>query len=381
MTLWYNLTLIENLDRRVIEMSKQLRSLMVIPFLLMLISCSNEPAEQLENENIEQVANETEKEEEKDQIITTIDPDLENLPKQKIVTFTHNEQTFEIIPLYEESISYIKALKANPSLDSKETYIENVVKPMQKIYAGKMYFPNKEDILSNIQYTSSTYLTQLKENAIFLLENQDKINELIKEALISSSDSLPGKDKRVIVMPQNYPNGTYYIKANDGLQGYGDSKHLITLQIGPSIIENSVKNLVAHEYFHTMEMEYDSNWGEQHMILDRVIGEGKADSFANILYPYKDKQKRKPFSDDELKTVADLLKLHINASPTSQYYLYEDFKIGHRGKGIPRESNYKLGYLITESYLKNNPDVSLEEWTKLSGKEVVLGSDYSYILE
>ena len=50
-------------------------------------------------------------------------------------------------------------------------------------------------------------------------------------------------------------------------------------------------------------------------------------------------------------------------------------------KRFSRWSNYKIGYQITQSFIENNPELSIPEWTKLDSKEIVKDSAYSNLID
>lgn len=45
-------------------------------------------------------------------------------------------------------------------------------------------------------------------------------------------------------------------------------------------------------------------------------------------------------------------------------------------KDIPFASAYTIGYRIVQEFLKNNPDITLLEWTDLEAEEILAKSKY-----
>ncbi|MCA1054137.1 DUF2268 domain-containing protein [Rossellomorea aquimaris] len=45
--------------------------------------------------------------------------------------------------------------------------------------------------------------------------------------------------------------------------------------------------------------------------------------------------------------------------------LYYDFHLGNDEKRIPKWSNDKVGRMITERFMTNQPDVEAEDWTMM----------------
>ncbi|RKQ12427.1 hypothetical protein D8M05_18305 [Oceanobacillus bengalensis] len=72
------------------------------------------------------------------------------------------------------------------------------------------------------------------------------------------------------------------------------------------------------------------------------------------------------------------LKANVESTEPS---IYNDFSSGNPTKELPLWSNYKIVYQITESFIENNPDTTILEWTKLDANELVKDSKYSNLLE
>ncbi|MCP3742382.1 DUF2268 domain-containing protein [Rossellomorea sp. BNER] len=299
--------------------------------------------------------------------------DKDNVPSQKSIKFSHNEQTFQIIPLYEEVLNYTSLVKDNPSLNNKEKYFDEVLEPFQKKASMKNININN-DYFSLFLPTKN--VQKLEENTIELLKQQDQINEFIKESLIQSSKKLSGIDKTIFIMPLN-PENTFPVQNMEGVSGATLSENAVLLQIDPSFVKSALKYAVAHEYHHTIRMESDS--GKSPNLLDSFIMEGEAEVFARMIYPDKKAPwEQKPLSDKLLDRVLDELRENANSTTLNIYY---DFVIGNSSKGIPMWANYIVGHKITQSYVENNPEVSIEEWTKLGAKEILQGSEYRDLLK
>lgn len=60
---------------------------------------------------------------------------------------------------------------------------------------------------------------------------------------------------------------------------------------------------------------------------------------------------------------------------SDDYEIWEDFFYGNRRKGILPWTNYKIGYQIMENFLIENPDISIEEWTRMPAKDIYTKSN------
>lgn len=332
---------------------KRLIKLSIILLSVFLISGCIEGEEQ--NQRIQ---------EEKHEIV-----DDNNISKETTYYFSYKGQEFKIITFFEEVLEYAKTVGENPELDKKVTYTEHVLEPFIEQLSIK-------DIPLDDMLRPSWDIEQLVKKTNELIEHQGQINKWIEEAIIKSAELLPGEDTNIYIFPVN-PEEWHLINTGGGINGMAFSESDFFLMIDPSATEQTIKYSVAHEYHHTVNYLHDGIPIDSN-ILDLVVMEGKADSFASIVYPEaKIISKDEPLSNDEEAKVLE--ELSVNGE-SMDFNIYEKLIYGNNRKDIPRLSNYKIGYQITESYIENNPDMSILEWTKKGAKEIVVGSKYSALL-
>ena len=132
---------------------------------------------------------------------------------------------------------------------------------------------------------------------------------------------------------------------------------------------------MAHEYHHAVSMEKGSGY---YSLFDFVVFEGKGDTFAKILYPEVEVPWTKKLSDKQLEVAFAQLEESGDSSKFEIYYKWQD---GDPSMNIPKWANYRMGYLIMQSYLKNHEDVKVEEWTALDAEDILQESKYSGLLE
>jgi len=291
------------------------------------------------------------------------------LPSQKEVSFSYEGKNFHIIPFYEEVLAYTDFVKNNPSESNPGAYVEKVLKPLQE--------KSSLELPMEYTFTFSTEVEQFEQNTIQLLENQEQINALIEEALIKSAELLPGGDKNVYIMPLR-PEDNFVISKMEGVSGFTYSDQDILIQLDTSFQKDMLQYVVAHEYHHAINILANGDMAAFLTVLDLSLSEGKADSFARIVYPDKSPPWTEPLSEESKVIVLDEIKK--NAESTSSN-IYRDFFNGNSAKGIPLWSNYKIGYEITQSYLTNNPETSISYWTRLSSKNLLQNSEYKDLLK
>lgn len=278
---------------------------------------------------------------------------------------THNNQQFVIIPMYKELMDYVSYVKEGNVNDANK-YKELFLDPFREkafsendgyyIYTAgyEEYFSVPRDIY------------QFERDILALSEKQELINSTISEALIKSSDMLPGGNKRIYIIPfteKGYSSTSAGIAFNE---------EVVLLRIGSSFQEDDLKNVAAHEYHHTVFMEHED---KVNRVLPSLIGnillEGKAVAFAKFIYPDITKPMLEEISFEDEKHVWEEVKKDLNSADPK---LYDTFIHGDRY--IPPLSNYKVGYQIMKSFLEHNPDVDVLEWTLMSAADILLKSKY-----
>ncbi|MCR8849347.1 DUF2268 domain-containing protein [Rossellomorea sp. SC111] len=282
------------------------------------------------------------------------------------ITFSQKEQNFEIIYMYDEIKEYIDTVREKTGKSNETVFIEKVFEPFKKE-------SNMEDISIRYVFDPSSEVDKLGESIKDLEKDKDPTSGIIKEALMKSAKELPGKDKKVIVLPAN-PEDTFTVEQMGGVSGFALSEDVIVLQLSPSVQEDILKYTVAHEYNHLIAEE--SNRGMIRTILGGVVLEGKADAFAHTIYPKIEAPWQEPMTTEEReKVVAEITELRYSDDMKS----YEKLRAGNSSKGIPQWANYKIGYEIVQSYRQNHPEISIERWTSMHEAEIIAGSDFEKI--
>ncbi|ALC85560.1 hypothetical protein AM499_06800 [Bacillus sp. FJAT-22090] len=294
--------------------------------------------------------------------------DGDNSSNETTYHFSYKGQEFKIISFFDEVLEYARTISENPELDKKAIYTEHVLEPFKEQ-------SSINDITLGDPLSPSWEIEQLEKKTNELLENQEQINNWIEEAIMESAELLTGKDTNIYIFPVN-PEEWFLINSAEGISGMTFSESNFLLMIDPSVSEEMLKYTVAHEYHHTVNFLHDGV-PIYYNILDLIMIEGKADSFASIVYPETKVYLTEPLSDDEEAKVLE--EISVNGE-SMDFSIYNNLVYGNTRKEIPKFSNYKIGYQINESFIDNNPDISILEWTKKSAKEILKGSKYSDLL-
>ncbi|MGD6968257.1 DUF2268 domain-containing protein [Rossellomorea vietnamensis] len=287
--------------------------------------------------------------------------------KASPVEFSENGQTFRILSLYDEVLEYTETVLEDSSLVKKDIYTDKVVIPLEQ----KLSDVDADLYTDYYTFLSpNTNIEKLQASAAEMKKQEGKINELVKEASGAATDLLAGTDKTIIVMPAD-PTNVFVVEKMEGVTGGALSENLILLQIDPSFDEEILKYTVAQTYYYATQMEYGANYSEN--LVEAFVVDGKGDAFASLVYPGLTPAWTEPLSERMKDEVFEELKESENEF-TDQ--LYTEFN-GFAKRGIPLWTNFKLGLEITQSYLENHQDMSIEEWTKLPPGDIIAGSDFA----
>ncbi|WP_335871492.1 DUF2268 domain-containing putative Zn-dependent protease [Bacillus sp. 2205SS5-2] len=211
-------------------------------------------------------------------------------------------------------MNYTKTVSNNSKENSKAEYYERVTAPFLEKASEKELAIHSD--YSKFFYPSSKG-DELEKNTIELLKRQKAINRLIKTALIDASEMFTGSGKTVFVMTIN-PGKTFYINNMEGVGGLTLSEDAILLQIDPSYTDDMLKYTTVHEYYHSVFLE--SYKEKAYTLLDAAIFEGKADSFAEILYPDNSAPWLEPLKEELRKPTFNEFKKQIDSTNSEVYF-------------------------------------------------------------
>lgn len=276
--------------------------------------------------------------------------------------YIEGEQEFEIYTYYQPFLDFLE--QAEKQADKgEEIYTKTVLNAFKE--NGFSYI----DFTDNIFYTPSD-LGELRKSIEVLIDKQVELNTSIKEALAASVDKLPGGNKKIHIMPA-IPEIINSLEEMGDVSGYAWNKNTIVLLVGPSFQKGDLLYTVAHEYHHVVYMETPgSSW---YTLLEQSVLEGKADTFATLLYPEVDVPWIEPFTIQENEKVVDIFSANIESTNSD---LTVDFLNGNQWKGIPQWSKYRIGYQIMKAFRTEYSHMTVEEWTRMPAKEVLDKSNF-----
>lgn len=274
-----------------------------------------------------------------------------------VTSFEHPEtkQKYKIVNAYKLYDNYQEKVESSNRKQSKrEIYKEEVIEP---IFSD--CFENGEYI-HMAHYALDVGPEQLTENQLLSKKiNREETEKLIKESLFKSSDLIPSDiETTVCVLPAT--------NVNVPMVTVGAGK--IIVLYNKDYTEDKLTDGIAHEYHHSIWAEKYVSGDEDFTVLDNMVLEGKAVMFTKLVYP--DYYDAILFSADDSenwsKVVGDLDSTNFKRSQ----------QINFGGNDLPYSYGYSEGYKMVKSYLDLHQNVTPEEWTALSAKEIFEGGNY-----
>lgn len=290
-------------------------------------------------------------------------------PDVSIETIKINEENeLTIVPLYTQYQQYLNAsLETTDAEENKQNFKKYVLD-----YIGEVGEEEKIDtslIKTNFLLKPTPHKQQLLKQLDALIEQHDEINEIITSTYIDSNQILPKKKGMVFVAPYN-PEFFYDSEALEGVAGQAYNDTFI-LFLDTDFDKGVLAHSTAHEYHHLIL--YDQPEFRLNTILDSVIIEGKADTFADLIVKGVTPPWYVPIDDATMEHIAS----RVNDYETS----HTDFVVGNYQKDMPRWSNYILGRDVLHDYLTAHPELSIPEWTFKEGHEILEGYKYRDVME
>lgn len=336
------------------------KSLVVILFCSALFSsaCS---VELVETDDLTDTEAKVESaQEEKSKQVQPIEPSTMKVGNQKFGLFSY----------YSSFDHYIKLAKKNPN-SLEESYALAVTEPFQTnafgevkgtMYADYWFFTPPKDIIP------------LQSELQALSDREESLYIAIEDALKKSAEMLPGSDKTVHIFPAN-PAYTHGKTQELNPLGVALAQDVIVLFVTSILNEDDFQHTTAHEYFHMIDMERGT--AENSMsstLLEVAVMEGKAEAFARMNY-LETKQDWILNADEKITEETKALFLEEKDSPEIE--IWNDFYYGNPVVEVPPFASHIIGYDIMQKFLKQHPDMPVEEWLELTAEEILAGSEYA----
>ncbi|WP_426272962.1 DUF2268 domain-containing protein [Exiguobacterium sp. R-17] len=281
-------------------------------------------------------------------------------PKTYDISFTHEKQEIHIVPLYKAYDDYIQAVSKQPE-DNEALYKKYVL-------GAKNDVIKKEQLqampVPSIYEQPSENIKDLKQMNTYLKKHHQHIMKQIKSSLLTSMKQLPRDEKLVVFVSPTTPLEHDDAKRYGGVSGVAQGNNSMSLFFLKDFSKESLLNTTAHEYHHTVALDEPN----RATILDYIILEGKAEFFAHKLYPMESSEAIAPLLDHSLE--------HVISELNAERLTTDDLFFGNYENQIPSFTKYRLGYMIVSDFVKQHPEISLKEWSRMSSVQILEKSSY-----
>lgn len=259
-----------------------------------------------------------------------------------IISFEHPEtgQPFQIVHAYELYWDYFEEISKNQDKDRKALFQNMIMNSVyHQCFEDGEYLHLVDSLMNNHPEDESAYRNQLEKI------DKNRLNELIKDALILSSNWLPTENKNTVCV---FPAGNE--KASMVTAGTGK----IIAYHQDYYTDDMIKSLIAHEYHHSVWTEKYFDMGNATTVLDNIIFEGKAVAFEKLVHPEGSIVPTHPYYNmtDWGKIEPDLYKVDLDRS----------IEIIRGGGELPYAYGYSVGNRIVELFLEENPNLTPADW-------------------
>ncbi|OCA81686.1 hypothetical protein A8F94_22785 [Bacillus sp. FJAT-27225] len=275
--------------------------------------------------------------------------------------FNIGEQEFEIVPVFNPLLDYIGKVKEDSNANHKDLYISTVVEPFRKEAFGENGGLGLKD---KYNFAAPLNVNRLNESIRLLDEEYENFIRLITEGLEKSSLLLKGEKTTIYLFPAN-PDQYAIISQMSGVLAFATTNQVIVLHIAPQNFEEDIlKYTLAHEYHHTVYLTKKKQ--QERDLFDYVITEGKADSFANLVFPEINAPWTDELSPEEKQAIWNWAK--------ERRYSFNTNDLAEMNRGnriIPKWSDYRIGYGMMQDFLKQNPAYPISEWTFMNADEIL----------
>lgn len=281
--------------------------------------------------------------------------------------------TLHIVPAYRDVPAYIQAAREQPEQARPALWCELVLDPSWAEWAGGQF--NEKRVREELS-VPPTALDELEAESRALAAAGIEAQIQTEFQRIAAELPPPLPEKAVCILPLD-PARQVVLEKQNGVLGscVGDN---ILLQVHPSG-ENWqawVPYVLAHEYNHTVAgfVHFYLKGNLTANLLDSIIFEGLADTFAGKLYPALHPAWTRALTPEQ-EAQQWLAMQEVLDSPETADYVR--FIFGGQEPGSPPPyTGYTIGYNIVQSYLRAYPTTTMADLVMKSGIELLEWGQY-----
>ena len=264
--------------------------------------------------------------------------------------------------------SFLNAVKAGYT--NKDSLFKAIVQgPILDNYFARSEYT---DLVKSHFYYSIQDTTGLA-NYISSIQNSEKMIEEIVSATLSDANKILKNDSITIyILPSNNYQ-KFMIKRMRGVTAVtaGSKQILITIDTNFGNWKDMLKYTIAHEFDHTYWTKSHFSNSMRFTMLDYLCFEGRADSYAHLIYPDFKCPWTNVLADDKKTEAWTKIKPELQSEDQT---LMSGVMFG--SAEYPFWCGYTMGYSIVQSALKNHPELTPEQWANMEPEKLLEMSDY-----
>jgi uncharacterized protein YjaZ len=276
--------------------------------------------------------------------------------------------THKVLFLTDYYGDYVKEAQANNG-KADSLFKEKVAQPIfDKYFSSSDYsFLIKQHLSGTIRNT-----TELEKTIGRINEERETIIKDVMDALTDAGAFIKNDSITVYILPAGRDN-LFLLMKMEGVTAVTAGSKQIVLSIEPQMNgwENMLKYSVAHEYHHTCWTKNNLAKLPSWTLLNYLVFEGRADSYAHLVYPNIQSPWTGVLTAEQKAKLWGRIKGELESTDVSlqQQVMFGSFVYPYWG-------GYSLGYDIVQTFLKNNKNISPDDWTNLDAETILSKSDY-----
>ena len=272
-----------------------------------------------------------------------------------------------VVLVYEGQLAFIRALQAEPDLrltEKTELYQELALAP----YAEECASDEEAFVRSNVGYG----VTELEtwEKAVRDVAAAD-VADAVGEAVAKAALLLPA-DPITFCVFALHPSDDFVLEKMGGVVGTAAAT---TVYMNVYPLEGWLDRLeqsVVHEYHHAAWLQRFPNAFDDFRLVDYLVFEGKASSFAKLVYPEAAAPWTEALTPDQEREQWQALQPYLT---TRNLDFQRQIMFG--SDRFPVWTGYTIGFNMVQAFLEEHPDVSVETWTDVDAQELLQLSGYA----
>ena len=272
-----------------------------------------------------------------------------------------------VVPVYEGQLAFIEALQAEPDLrltEKTELYQELALAP----YAEECASDKEAFIQSNVGYE----ITKLEAWARAIQDVAEAdVADAVGEAVAKAAPLLPAEPITFCVFAL-HPSDDFVLERMGGVVGAAAAT-IVYINVYP--LEGWLDRLeqsVTHEYHHAAWLQRFPDAFDDFRLLDYLVFEGKASSFAKLVYPEAEAPWTEALTPDQEREQWQALQPYL---ATRNLDFQRQIMFGN--DRFPLWTGYTIGFNVVQAFLEAHPDVSVETWTDMDAQELLQLSGYA----